>query len=436
MKLQAFVTIATLLCIPGAEQVLLAQSKQPVNQQALIDSFNTALFRTYIFPDKSESIIRHLNGRLKQQAYKKVSDPSLLALSVQNDINAVHFDRHLRIYYEPSFEAELRKPRTPPVADEAGIAREKSNNFSFTDVQVLNGNIGYLAFNGFSSQLELAKPTITAAFRFLANTEALIIDLRKNGGGSPWMVKQIASYLVKDSLRLNDIYERRLNKTVQFWADPAQADSANLLMPVYILTSRQTFSAAEDFTYALQAAKRAIVVGDTTGGGAHPTGPVPLGQGFVADIPMARSVNYITGADWEGTGVLPDHPCAADKALLQAQTIILTKKMTTAGTDDEKQRAIWLLHALQVHDYDGSIDLATLKTYTGDYDRFTIFIKGDKLYIDDLNGKGRQFLLRPVTPTLYLGSDWFQVEFVARPGQTVQLKMLGKPGWVNVYEKK
>lgn len=436
MKLQAYVAISALLCIHTRENVLLAQSKRPVDQKALIDSFNTALFRTYIFPDKSESIIRYLNDRMKQRAYKRVSDPSLLALSIQKDINSVHFDGHLRIYYEPPFEAELRKPRKAPGTDEATITREKNNNFSFTDVQVLNGNIGYLAFNGFSNQLALAKPTITAAFRFLAHTEALIIDLRKNGGGSPWMVKQIASYLVKDSLRLNDIYERRLDKTVQFWADPAQADSTSLLMPVYILTSRQTFSAAEDFTYALQAAKRAIVVGDTTGGGAHPTGPVPLGQGFVADIPLARSVNYITGTDWEGTGVLPDHPCPADKALLQAQTLILTQKLAAANTDDEKQRAAWLLHSLQVHDYDGSIDLVRLKAYTGDYERFTIFIKDDKLYIDDLNGKGRQFLLRPVTPTLYLGSDWFQVEFISRPGQPVQLKMLGKPGWVNVYEKK
>lgn len=425
-----------LLCMLAGYKTLQAQSKTVIDHKALIDSLNTALFRNYIFPDKSARISGHLSERVKQKAYKNITDPTALATTIQRDINSVHFDRHLRMYYEPSFEAELRKPRPAPVIDEAAVARERAGNFSFTQVQILNGNIGYLAFTGFSSQVAVAKPTITAAFRFLSNTEALIIDLRKNGGGSPWMVKQIASYLVKDSMRLNDIYERRLDKTVQFWADPSLTDNTSLLMPVYILTSRETFSAAEDFTYALQAARRAVVVGDTTGGGAHPTGPVPLGQGFVADIPMARSLNYITGTDWEGTGVLPDHPCAADEALLQAQQLILSKKLAVAGSEVERQRTNWLLRALQVHDYDNSIDPGILQAYTGDYDRFTIFIKNNKLYIDDLNGKGRQFLLRPITPVLYLGSDWFQVEFISTPGQAVQLKMLGKPGWVNVYDRK
>jgi len=425
-----------LLCMLAGYKPLQAQSKTVIDQKALIDSLNTALFKNYIFPDKSEHISGYLNGRIKQKVYKDIIDPTALATAIQRDINSVHFDPHLRIYYAPPFEAELRKPRSAPVIDEAAVARERAGNFSFTQVQILNGNIGYLAFTGFSNQVTAAKPTITAAFRFLSNTDALIIDLRKNGGGSPWMVKQIASYLVKDSMRLNDIYERRLDKTVQFWADPSATDSTSLLMPVYILTSRETFSAAEDFTYALQAARRAVVVGDTTGGGAHPTGPVPLGQGFVADIPMARSINYITETDWEGTGVLPDHPCAADEALLQAQALILTKRLAAALTGDEKQRTNWLLRALQVRDYDNSITPAILQTYTGDYDLFTIFIKDNKLYIDDLNGKGRQFLLRPITPALYLGSDWFQVEFISTPGQPMQLKMLGRPGWVNVYDRK
>jgi hypothetical protein len=413
---------------------------QPIDKEIksagiLIDSLNNALFRNYIFPDKSKAIAEYLNGRMKQNAYKNITDPAKLAIAIQQDIYSVHRDPHLRVYYEPRFEADLRKPREAPVIDTNVINRERANNFSFTQLQILGGNIGYIEFTGFTNFIKEAKPTIAAAFRFLSNTEAIIIDLRKNGGGSPWMVKHIGSYLVKERMRMNDIYERRLDKTVQFWADPAEADSMNLTMPLYILTSRETFSAAEDFAYAMQAGKRAVIVGDTTGGGAHPTGPVPLGQGFVADIPLARSINYLTQTDWESVGVLPDYPCHRDQALVKAQELIFTEKLKTAKSDGERQRIDWFLKSLQVHEYDQTIDLIMLKSYEGDYDRFSVFVKENKLYIDDLNGKGRKFFLRPITPTLYLGSDWFQVEFLSVNGKVTQMKMSGKPGWVNVHEK-
>ncbi len=250
------------------------------------------------------------------------------------------------------------------------------------------------------------------------------------------MVKQIGSYFVENKMRMNDIYERKSNKTVQFWADPAEADSMNLIMPLYILTSRETFSAAEDFTYAMQVTKRATVIGDTTGGGAHPTGPVPLGQGFVADIPLARSINHLTQTDWEGVGILPDYACKRDEALLKAQEVIFGERMTIAKSAGEKDRITWFLNSLHVHEYDQSIDSTRLSGYAGDYDRFTVYIENKKLYLDDLNGKGRKFLLKPITPTLYLGSDWFQVEFLSTNGKVMQMKMLGKPGWINLHDKR
>lgn len=402
---------------------------------ALIDSFNNVLFRNYIFPDKSKIIADYLKQRMKQKAYSKITDPAKLAIALQQDINSIHRDRHLSVYYEPEFEADLRKPRSAPVIDTTVISIERANNFSFTQLHILGGNIGYAEFTGFSNFVKEAKPTIAAAFRFLSNTEAIIIDLRKNGGGSPWMVKHVGSYFVKEKMRMNDIYERRSDKTVQFWADPAEADSMNLTMPLYILTSRETFSAAEDFAYAMQAGKRAVIVGDTTGGGAHPTGPVPLGQGFVADIPLARSINYLTQTDWEGVGILPDYPCNRDLALIKAQELILTEKGKAAKSDVERQRINWLLQSLRVHEYDHTIDSTLLKSYEGDYDRFRVYMEKNKLYLDDQNGNGRKFLLQPITPTLYLGSDWFQVEFLSMNGKVSQLKMSGKPGWINVHVK-
>lgn len=251
--------------------------------KVLIDSLTNALDRIYIFPEKSKLMSDHLKGQFKKGAYNKdVTDPKLLAEKISADIQSVHRDGHLRVNYDPAFAERLRKaPSESGMVDKDGeVSKAKSENFSFKKLEILDGNIGYLQFFGFIGFIEEAKPTITAAFRFLANTEAIIIDVRRNGGGSPWMVKQIASYLYAERTRLNDIYERRKNETMEFWAEPEIAENMKLSMPLYILTSNNTFSAAEDFTYAMQVNKRAVIVGDTTGGGAHPTGPVDIGQGF------------------------------------------------------------------------------------------------------------------------------------------------------------
>ena len=119
-----------------------------------------------------------------------------------------------------------------------------------------------------------------------------------------------------------------------------------LSMPVYILTSKRTVSAAEDFTYAMQVNKRATIIGEATGGGAHPTGPVYIGQNFVVDIPFARSINHITKTDWEGTGVRPDVSVSDEMALVKAQELILTARLVSAKTDQEKKQAQWLSYCI------------------------------------------------------------------------------------------
>ena len=72
------------------------------------------------------------------------------------------------------------------------------------------------------------------------------------------------------------------------------------------MTSERTFSGGEDLCYTLQALGRAQVIGETTGGGAHPTRPFPVSPAVHIGIPFARSVNPVTGTNWQGTGVVPD----------------------------------------------------------------------------------------------------------------------------------
>ena len=149
----------------------------------------------------------------------------------------------------------------------------------------------------------------------VSGTGALIIDLRHNGGGAPPGVVFWLSYLFPDDqTHLNDIFDAGSGETRQFWTLASVPGHRYLDRPVYLLTSARTFSGGEDFAYSLQAQGRAELIGETTGGGAHPTQRVPISATLALAVPHARSVNPVTGTNWEGTGVVPDVAVPAEQA--------------------------------------------------------------------------------------------------------------------------
>jgi C-terminal processing protease CtpA/Prc len=181
------------------------------------------------------------------------------------------------------------------------------SNFGIHRVERLAGNVGYLDVRGVPDPA-IAGPAITAAMELVAGTHALIIDLRRNHGGSPDGVVFWCSYLFPEhpATHLNDIFHADTGETRQFWALPYVPGTRYLDRPVYVLTSSRTFSGGEDFCYTLQALDRAQVIGETTGGGAHPTRGFPISAAVHIAIPFARSINPVTGTNWQGTGVVPD----------------------------------------------------------------------------------------------------------------------------------
>ncbi len=152
----------------------------------------------------------------------------------------------------------------------------------------------------------------------LAHTRALIIDLRENGGGDPAMVQFIVSYLFDTHQHINDLYYRSKDDTTQYWTLPWVPGERLATQPVYVLTSHRTFSGAEEFTYDLKNLKRATIVGETTGGGAHPVSGTQIDGHFDIAVPVARPINPVTKTDWEGTGVTPDYKTSRDEALTTA----------------------------------------------------------------------------------------------------------------------
>jgi C-terminal processing protease CtpA/Prc len=153
---------------------------------------------------------------------------------------------------------------------------------------------------------------------FLAESDALIIDLRDNRGGAPRMAALVSSYLFDEPIHLDDIYDRKANTTEPLWTVPYLPGKKFTGKPVFVLVSSRTFSAAEQFSYDLKNLKRAVVIGETTGGGAHPTAPRQIDEHFFIRVPFGRFINPITNTDWEGTGVEPDIKAAASDALEEA----------------------------------------------------------------------------------------------------------------------
>lgn len=367
------------LCILLAIISLCANSQDngakmnPKEVKLLVDSLSAALKRWYIYPDKAELISKTIKDNYKKGNYNKLQNRRELADMLHTDVQKAHHDGHMRVMYFPEFEERLLTVLPDSLQkkqDEMELNEERTRNFYFTKTEIMPGNIGYVRWDGFVGHTKEAQPTYDAAFKFVSNTKAIIIDMRYNGGGSPETVNAILDYFFDKKLPMNHIIDHR-HDTVKNYTDPAET-TFKLNMPVYILTGKRTFSGAEDFTYAMKVAKRATIVGDTTGGGAHPTGPAPLGQGFVLNIPNARSYHELTGTNWEGTGVYPDVHIKGEQALEKAQLLFFKDLLTKAKNEREKQEAQCQITAIEnklVLQLNGALNLNNdqLKKYCGEY---------------------------------------------------------------------
>ncbi|MFC6103605.1 S41 family peptidase [Olivibacter domesticus] len=403
---------------------------QRINVTELIDSLTSTLDNYYVFPEKAELINKHLRQQLIKKAYEGISDPMKLSEKLLDDIRSVHTDPHMRIYYDSLFTNRNKGEQKPSAEEIEELKRlEKEQNYLFKKVEVLPGNIGYLLFNGFSGDIEGSKSTVSSALKFLINTTAIIIDLRSNGGGSPEMVSYIESYFFQQKTHMNDIIDRLSKDTSYFYADPAKTAGITLKMPVYILTSKRTFSGAEDFSYGMQSVKRAIIVGETTGGGAHPTKPFLLGQGFQINVPFARSLNPYTKTDWEGTGVKPDIQSSANEALKITQTTILQKQLAGIKDEQQKRKIQWAIDRLSAsEEFTLSSETHNLfpSTYTGG---LNFYVEKDKILCKNNERGGEIFELKPIKKSLFTLDENAHVEFIKdKSGKISSIKLLFENG--------
>ena len=299
---------------PGA--VLEDIKLDAATRQAVLDGVYKNLDDFYVYPDVAKKMEDALRDHQKHGDYDSITNGAAFATRLTTDLRDVSHDKHLSVGYNPFKTPAAGAHQSGPTPEQQARLRKMLEhiNCGFEKVEILSGNIGYLKFSQFAPP-DICGPTATAAMNFLSHTDAVIFDLRSNGGGDPAMVAYLSSYLFDDPTHLNDLYNRHDDFTQQYWTLPYVPGDRLPKQPVFVLTSNYTFSGAEEFTYNLKNLKRATIVGETTGGGAHPVGPHPIGDHFVINVPFARAINPISKTNWEGTGVEPDVKVPASDAL-------------------------------------------------------------------------------------------------------------------------
>jgi hypothetical protein len=270
----------------------------------------------YVFPELAGQAATAIEGRLAAGEYDDLDEITLTEL-VTRQLREACDDKHLALRLGGGPQPGRDKPEEPTEPEARRLKmrnRGRLDNFGIRRVERLDGNVGYLDVRRVAMPAN-AGPAISAAMELVAGTYALIIDLRHNGGGAVDGVVFWCSYLFDERpTHLNDIFHADTGETRQFWALPYVPGTRYTDKPVYVLSGSHTFSGGEDFCYTLQALGRATVIGETTGGGAHPTRPFPISPAVHIAVPFARSVNPVTGTNWQGTGVVPDVAVPEDQA--------------------------------------------------------------------------------------------------------------------------
>jgi len=378
----------------------------------------------YAIADAAEKAAQMLEKNLADGLYDKTPDAQAFADAITADLQRITADKHFRFGLEPLPEPKPGSPEPAKPLDEeaeraARLAGLRCSNYGFLKVEILPGNVGYLDFRRFQPP-NLSGDTLVAAMAFLANTDAIIVDLRNCRGGSAYMTPYFAAYFFPRATHLFEMEFRGDNFTEHFWTAAYLPGKKLPDVPLYILTSAYTFSGAEGFAYRFKVLKRATIIGETTGGGANAGGILDVAPFFRVYMPMGRPVDPDTGTNWEGTGVEPHIKTAAREALTTAHLEALNMLKTKTPGKDDQAHLDWAIE--RVTSSRNPINLTTeeLHRFTGDYGACRVYLEGGQLRFQPPNRP--PLLLTPISRTVFMAEaqELVRIEFIFKPNRAVE----------------
>lgn len=404
LKVLLFLLVFPVFAAFGQERIPITKA----DIHRTITRFAELVDSNYIIEDKAKELKSALLEGLKKGEFDKLADTWDFSEKMNELIKKITNDGHFRF---------VDRPYIPEEENEAEfIAFMKSNNFAFEKMEILPNNVGYLKLNGFVPA-EYGRATASAAMNFLAHSKTIIFDLRENGGGSPDMIAYILGYLFKDSTLINTFYNRQLNEYSQSWSVQDVPGLKNLDADIYVLTAKRSFSGAEEFAYDIQTQKRGLVVGEVTGGGAHPVQRYAINEFFSAGIPFMKAINPITKKNWEGTGVTPDLLINADKALTEAYEHAIEKRMASAKDDSEKRMLHWNMELFLAKQNPVKLQPEELQKFAGTYGDRKITVEDGKLFSQ--RGNGRKYKLYAIKDNYFEITSFSRIRFISDDAKKV-----------------
>jgi C-terminal processing protease CtpA/Prc len=326
----------------------------PATQKEIISQLSDKLKAGYVFPDVAEQICLHLQQTLAEGEYDGLTDGNLFALALTMQLQEVNHDEHLWVRWQeqplPLGESPLRND---PAWQEQQQAKARAENYGLHKLEKLPGNVGYLDIHYFHKPA-WAGDTVVAAMRFLSESDALILDLRQCKGGYPGTVALVCTYLFNEEpILLTSIYWRDEDRTQQYWTLPYVPGKRLSDIPLYVLISKNTFSAGEMAASALQSHPRATLIGEQTDGGVNPGTSFRLHPHFEAFIPIGCTIDPLTGTHKESAGVTPDITASPEESFDMAYKFALQsilaeiEKIYQAAYDCHKYEIKKALHDLK-----------------------------------------------------------------------------------------
>jgi len=394
----------------------------------IVRSLADLMAASYVDSVLGAEVQRKLLGRLKAGAYARLDRPRPLVAELVSDVQAVIADGHFNILYFPpqapgfSWVNSGEGPRDEQAMLEEARGRLRGGNFGVAKAEVLEGNVGWLTISKFDAPLPLFREPLAAAFELLRNTDALVVDLRKNPGGNPECVALAISYFLDGPAVLaTSTYHRSRKERTDYWTSPDPGGPKYLGRPVYVLTSSATASGGEMFSYQMKHRRVGTLVGEGTMGGAHSFDTYKIGAPRVGNVmvllPDARTIDGATNGDWEKVGVPPDVEAPADEApkvALRHALETLLAKAESAELRASYQNQLDKLAFAATH---GAPATADLEKYVGRYGIRRVFLADGRLKYQRDNGPPVD--LEPVA------EDTFELNVAMTPKPRVRFELEG-----------
>jgi Periplasmic protease len=317
-----------------------AAAFSPAERSAALDSIAGLIEKNYVYKDKAAAIAAEVKSWKNDPAVTAVSDEKRLAALLSERLRVK--DRHFVVLFGAGPAASHDAT--------AGDDSERRANYGFVRLERLPGNVAYIRLDYFAEfdvnltgdKTPPARKVGEAALAFAAASDAVIFDLRHNGGGSPAMVDLLlAGFFGDKPVLLNRFYERQGDRTEDFTTLANFTGARRPDVPLYVLVSGRTGSAAEEFAYDVKTQKRGLLIGETTGGAANPGGMFDAAGGFKVFVSTGAAVNPVTGTNWETVGVAPDVTVPAADALAWAHAEALKRIIATAKPGSDITSVRW-----------------------------------------------------------------------------------------------